>query len=171
MRDLLPANARSAIEVQSRMEAGNQRTLRFTDIPYAGFLETRGRTYWNISIEPDRQGSLAPLFANLSSTERPAQPLLLTIEDVTDKMRSRMHISAIHYISSAIAGPFALPQVLDRVLQALQELVGSTRCAILLLEDSLSGTSDGSDGSAQAPAQPGDTALRVTIAAPSGPRW
>ena len=60
--------------------------------------------------------------------------LLVTIEDVTEKVRARMHIDAIHYISSAIARGAALPHVLDRVLQAVQELVGSTRCAILLLE-------------------------------------
>src|SRR6266702_2737735 len=67
------------------------------------------------------------------------ETLHLIVEDVTGKVRSRMHIEAIHYISSAIAGRFALPHVLERTLQAVQELVGSTRCAILLIESSVSG--------------------------------
>ncbi|HLZ56796.1 MAG TPA: PAS domain-containing protein [Ktedonosporobacter sp.] len=62
------------------------------------------------------------------------QPLLITIEDVTESVRSRLHLNAIHNISSAIAEASALPLVLDRILQALQEMVGSHRCAIFLLD-------------------------------------
>ena len=164
--DILPASTRVTLEAQAGMADENRHTLHLHDIPYEGFLETRGRTYWNVTIEPDRDGSLASLFAGSSSSraERPRQPVLLTIEDVTDKMRSRMHINAIHYISSAIAGPFALPQVLDRILQAVSELVGSTRCAILLLDDSISGTVDEQDAEERAP----ETRPRMTIAAQKG---
>ncbi|MGH2493749.1 MAG: ATP-binding protein [Ktedonobacteraceae bacterium] len=167
LQELLPPNAHLAIEAQLREGSVKRQTLHFNDIPYEGFLETRGRTYWNVSIEPDWQGSLSSLFANsaLAETDRPAQLLLFTIEDVTDKMRSRMHINAIHHISSAIAGPFALPQVLDRILLAVQELVGSTRCAILLIEDSISGDQD---SHLQTPEYIRDTPPRVTIAAQKG---
>jgi len=87
-------------------------------------------------------------------------------------VRARMHIDAIHYISSAIAGPFALPQVLDRILQAVQELVGSTRCAILLLEDSISGRDAGASGSDSSGTRvienKAGAPFRVTIAAQKG---
>jgi PAS domain S-box-containing protein len=175
--DIFPANTLTVVAEQLREAGARQQALHFDDVPYEGFLETRGRTYWNVSIEPDRQGSLYSLFANRpnqsrAQTGRPAQPLLITIEDVTDKMRSRMHIDAIHYISSAIAGPFALPQVLDRILQAVQELVGSTRCAILLVEDSISGSEPDREDIRASHAQveehqPG-APPRVTIAAQKG---
>ncbi len=107
------------------------------DIPYEGFLETRGRTYWRISIEP--------FTANVPAGEQPPaekhnaeQTLFITIEDVTYYVRSRLHLAAIHHISSAIAGKFALPQVLDRILDAVQRLAGSTRCAVLLMDYSIS---------------------------------
>jgi PAS domain S-box-containing protein len=168
--DFLPTSTLTVIEGQLNEASANRKALHFNDIPYEGFLETRGRTYWNVSVEPDWQGSLSPLNANQPPTEsgKPAHLLLITIEDVTEKMRSRMHISAIHYISSAIAGPFALPQVLDRILQAVQELVGSTRCAILLLDDSISGRTDSPDSHLQTTAYLPDTPPRVTIAAQKG---
>ena len=170
LRDLLPGSTLAALEAQLHTADESQRALHVNDIPYEGFLETRGRTYWNVSIEPDRQGVLASLFADSSSSqvERPARPVLLTIEDATDKIRSRMHINAIHYISSAIAGPFALPQVLDRILQAVQELVGSTRCAILLLDDSISGGTDEQENQPDIAGRVPETLPRVTIAAQKG---
>ncbi len=170
LADFLPTNTLTVIEGQLREASENRKALHFNDIPYEGILETRGRTYWNVSIEPDWQGSLSPLCDNQPPAEsgKAAQLLLITIEDVTDKMRSRMHINAIHYISSAIAGPFALPQVLDRILQAVQELVGSTRCAILLLNDSISGRTDGQDNHLLTFAYQEDAPPRVTIAAQKG---
>src|SRR5207245_10403156 len=64
--------------------------------------------------------------------------LLITINDETNQVRSSLHLSAIHLISSAILERFALPQVLDSILLAVQDLVGSTRCAILLLDHTVS---------------------------------
>jgi signal transduction histidine kinase len=161
LADFLPASTVKTIEEQLREASANRQTLHFNDIPYEGYLETRGRTYWNVCIKTDWRGVLYSMFADQLSapSSRDEQLLLVTIEDVTDKMRSRMHIDAIHYISSAIAGPFALPRVLDRILQAVQELVGSTRCAILLLEDSISGSEEDSTT---------DTPPRVTVAAQKG---
>ena len=170
LRALLPPNILETLEAQFNVADERLHTLHLSDIPYEGFLETRGRTYWTVTIEPDREGLLASLFADSSSSrsERPTRPMLLTIEDVTDKIRSRMHISAIHYISSAIAGQFALPQVLDRILQAVQELVGSTRCAILLLDDSISGGAIPQESRSSSPERMSETLPRVTIAAQRG---
>ena len=56
---------------------------------------------------------------------------------MTNQVRSSLHLNAIHQISSAILERFSLPQVLDSILQAVQDLVGSTRCAIVLLEHTL----------------------------------
>src|SRR5579859_3650509 len=170
LRDLLPSSTLATLEAQSDAANENLHAQHLNDIPYEGFLETRGRTYWNITVEPDWQGSLSPLHANQPPAEsgKSRQLLLITIEDVTEKMRSRMHISAIHYISSAIAGQFALPQVLDRILQAVQELVGSTRCAILLLDDSISGSTIPQESQSSTLEHAPETLPRVTIAAQRG---
>src|SRR5690242_10528778 len=61
LQDLLPPGALATLEAQADATGENRHALHLHDIPYEGFLETRGRTYWNITIEPDRQGSLASL--------------------------------------------------------------------------------------------------------------
>ena len=117
--------------------------MSWSDIPYEGFLATRGRTYWRVSVERSEREA-----ESLSISERyetrhtfaPLAPLLVTIEDVTELARSRLYVNAIDSISSAIVGPFALPLVLERILQAVQDMVGSTRCAILLIDDWESGS-------------------------------
>ena len=106
----------------------------WTNIPYEGFLAARGRTYWNVSVEPITASG------QLSHEPTTIDSLLITIEEVTEITRSRLYLNAIQYISSAIAGPYALPPVLDRILQSVQDLVGSTRCAVLLLDTSVSGS-------------------------------
>ncbi len=116
------------------------RKATFSDIPYEGFLEIRGRTYWHISIErtpgtlPSRKSEEQDAL-DLQNTEL---RLLITIKDVTNHVRSSLHLNAIHQISSAILERSALPQVLDSILQAVQDLVGSTRCAIILLDHTVS---------------------------------
>lgn len=105
------------------------KSVRKQELPFEGFLERRGRTYWSISIEQLRH----PALYNIPSHTDESM-FLVTIEDVTDTVRSRLHLNAIGYISSAIAGAYALPHVLDRILTAVHEMVGSTRCAILLLD-------------------------------------
>jgi PAS domain S-box-containing protein len=92
-------------------------------LAYEGFLQSRGRTYWKVSLERVE-----------SSEPHGSDTLLVTIEDVTDQARSQLYLKAVHYISSAIASPYALPRVLDRILQAVHEMVGSTRCAVLLID-------------------------------------
>jgi PAS domain S-box-containing protein len=112
----------------------------FSDIPYEGFLESRGRTYWHISLERV-QNTLLLNTTGVAGTINPSNSehvLLITIRDMTHQVRSNLHVQAIHQISSAIFERFALPQVLDSILQAVQDLVGSTRCAIVLLDQTLS---------------------------------
>ncbi|GCE12972.1 PAS domain-containing protein [Tengunoibacter tsumagoiensis] len=98
--------------------------IEYAELPYEGFLESRGRTYWRISIE--RIASNADSYL-----------LMIMVEDVTDKVRSRLHLNAIDAISSALAGPSSLHSVLDRILQVLQEMFGSKRCAVFLLDNSV----------------------------------
>jgi PAS domain S-box-containing protein len=105
--------------------------MSWYDIPYEGFLAARGRTYWRVSIERTEIHELATDSENEDTT----CTLFVTIEDVTELARSRLYVNAIDSISSAIVGPFALPLVLERILQAVQEMVGSTRCAILLIDN------------------------------------
>ncbi len=109
--------------------------LSWSDIPYEGFLATRGRTYWRVTVERSEL-SESP---SISQRYELQHTLLITIEDVTELARSRLYVNAIDSISSAIVGPFALPLVLERILQAVQDMVGSTRCAILLIDDWESG--------------------------------
>lgn len=109
--------------------------LSWSDIPYEGFLATRGRTYWRVTVER----SELPESPSISQRYETKYTLLITIEDVTELARSRLYVNAIDSISSAIVGPFALPLVLERILQAVQDMVGSTRCAIILIDDWESG--------------------------------
>jgi PAS domain S-box-containing protein len=109
--------------------------LNWSDIPYEGFLSTRGRTYWRVAIER----SEVPESPSTGERRETNDTLLVTIEDVTELARSRLYVNANDSISSAIVGPYALPLVLERILQAVQDMVGSTRCAILLIDDWESG--------------------------------
>lgn len=137
LEEVLPFELRRAAGPRVREVSATGQSAVLDDIPYEGFLETRGRTYWRICIEP--------FTVNVPAGEQPPaekhnaeQTLFITIEDVTNNVRSRLHLAAIHHISSAIAGKFALPQVLDRILDAVHRLAGSTRCAVLLMDYSIS---------------------------------
>jgi PAS domain S-box-containing protein len=137
LEEVLPFELRRAAGPRVREVSATGQRAVLDDIPYEGFLETRGRTYWRISIEPFTAN--APVGEQPPAEKHNAeQTLLITIEDVTDHVRSRLHLAAIHHISSAIAGKFALPQVLDRILDAVHRLAGSTRCAVLLMDYSIS---------------------------------
>ncbi len=115
-----------------RQVSESGQALHYAEVPYEGSLETRGRTYWHISIEL----STTPQGETSVVAEDQQPELLVVAEDVTDKVRSRLHLQATHSITSAIAGPSALHHVLDRILQALQDLVGANRCAVLLIDTS-----------------------------------
>jgi PAS domain S-box-containing protein len=129
-----------ALPILQQVCSSSQST-RFCDVPYEGLLKTRGRTYWHVSVEPLPDTATEPKgrpHSEAQPSQRVCDALLVTVEDNTSLARSRLHIKAIHNVSSAIAGPFALPQVLDRILQAVQEMVGSTRCAVILIDQPMS---------------------------------
>lgn len=150
---------------------------RFSDIPYEGFLKTRGRTYWRVSIEPSPDfasdaGAQEQAGAGAQELSNAGGALLVTVEDETNLVRSRLHIKAIHNVSSAIAGPLALPQVLDHILQAVQEMVGSTRCAVILIDQPISGPELLDPGLAEFQLSekhsPADSAPTISVAAQRG---
>src|SRR5260370_18147691 len=138
----------------------------WNDIPYEGFLARSGRTSWRVTIE---RTEVQEPDAGRESDDA-VHTVLVTIEDVTELARSRLYVNAIDSISSAIVGPFALPLVLERILQAVQEMVGSTRCAILLIDDWESGSEyryAGHDGRAET-YMAADRPSTVSIAAQKG---
>lgn len=168
--DIIPDDLRElALPILREVSATGQRR-GWSDLPYEGFLAARGRTNWRVSVE-----RIASSQAGQYLAEQPVGDMLLvTIEDVTELARSRLYVNAIQNISSDIVGPFTLKKVLEHILQAVQEMVGSTRCAIVLIDRSVTGVNfDVSD-----PALAYQAALRqelsydvpptVTIAAQKG---
>ncbi len=136
VQDILPQELQK-VAVPLLQEVGTTgKRLHWTDLPYEGFLAARGRTYWQVSLE--RIERHEDHHFQTEQGQSIATSLLITIEDVTELARSRLYVDAIQSISSTISGQFALSKVLDRILQAVQEMVGSTRCAILLIDRSVS---------------------------------
>jgi signal transduction histidine kinase/GAF domain-containing protein len=152
VEEVIPPKLAAIVVPLLRQVAESQEPIHHSEIPYEGFLESRGRTYWRVAVEHKpkfvhsevtrcgsvslRETSSCALQQD-SETEQCLPTLLVTIEDVTTTVRSRLHLNAIHYITSAIAGPSSLHLVLERILQALHEMVGSKRCAIFLMNQSL----------------------------------
>lgn len=124
INEILSADIYQLAEPLFQQVCKTEQKIVLSDIPYEGFLETRGRTYWRISLE------MAP-----PVEEQPEKrTLFIMLEDLTSSVRSRLQLEAIHHISAAIAGQSPLHDVLDRILLAMQELVGSKRCAVLLID-------------------------------------
>jgi len=140
LREIVPDVEYKLVEPILQEVCSTGRRVTFSDIPYEGFLETRGRTYWQISIELPQSTlvSIMPEEQEVSKLQNTAHRILITIKDVTHQVRSSLLLNAIHQISSAILERFTLPQVLDSILKAVQDLVGSTRCAIVLLDYTVS---------------------------------
>ncbi|GAC1615395.1 MAG: hypothetical protein NVS4B9_04560 [Ktedonobacteraceae bacterium] len=134
IEEVLPAKLPPNLLPLLQHVATTGQSIQYPEAPFEGFLESRGRTYWHISIERRRENNQPP--AGMQG-ELAASVLLITIKDVTESVRSRLHLNAIHYISSAIAGPSSLHLVLDRILQVLQDMFGSKRCAIFLINSPL----------------------------------
>jgi PAS domain S-box-containing protein len=122
--EILPADIYRLAEPLFQQVCADGRKVSLAEIPYEGFLETRGRTYWRISLE------LTPAPQEIEEK----RGLLVMLEDVTSSVRARLQLEAIRRISAAIAGQSPLHDVLDRILLAMQELVGSKRCAVLLID-------------------------------------
>ncbi|HYL43176.1 MAG TPA: hypothetical protein VEU97_07315, partial [Ktedonobacteraceae bacterium] len=168
LEDLIPNEMNKLILPFLQQVCSSGQRMTWSDIPFEGFLATRGRTYWRVSAECISSPSTGLNYP----TQSAGNTLLVTLEDVTELARSRLYVDAIHSISTAIVGPFALPQVLDRILQAVQDMVGSTRCAILLIDSSVSGKEfrypdDYEHGYSETFAE-ADTPPTVTIAAQKG---
>ncbi len=133
VEEVIPAKLGAIVIPLLKHVAESGESIHHSEIPYEGFLESRGRTYWRVAVEYRSKG-------DNQDTEHSLPTLLVTIEDVTATVRSRLHLNAIHYIASAIAGPSSLHLVLERILQALYEMVGSKRCAVFLMDQSLPST-------------------------------
>ena len=132
INDVLPADLHEPVIYALKHSAMTGQPIRYKEVPYEGFLEARGRTYWNITVE---LRCTHPQTTKSGAQDTEHKPVLvITIEDVTQAVRAKLHINAIHYISSAIVGPSSLYLVLDRILQALHDMVGSRRCAVMLLD-------------------------------------
>lgn len=119
------------------------RGISYSAVPFEGLLKTRGRTYWRIEIQPTPRSlsvSTSASIEQLQGTYNACEAVLVTVEDQTNLVHARLRLNAFHNVSSAIAGPSALPRVLDRILHAVQEMVGSTRCAVILIEQPGAGT-------------------------------
>jgi PAS domain S-box-containing protein len=129
--EVIPPKLAARVIPLLRHVAESKESIHHSEVPYEGFLESRGRTYWRVTVEYK---------SNFREIEDCLPALLVTIEDVTTTVRSRLHLNAIHYITSAIAGPSSLHLVLERILQALHEMVGSKRCAVFLMDQSIPST-------------------------------
>ena len=57
LRDILPDEEFKIVEPILQEVCLTGRDITFADVPYEGFLETRGRTYWNITIEHPQKHS------------------------------------------------------------------------------------------------------------------
>lgn len=123
-REILPTDLYRQAEPLFRQACISGQKVSLPEVPYEGFLETRGRTYWQISLEP----------ASPPTDSQQTHTLFVLLEDVTSSVRARLQLEAIRHISAAIAGHSPLHDVLDRILVAMQELVGSQRCAVLLID-------------------------------------
>lgn len=124
--ELLPEEVRKSVLARLHTVIVTGEDIDYAELPYEGFLPTRGRTYWHVTLKKVRE-----TLGYLDS-------LVVMIEDVTETVRSRILLHAIKNVSSAIAEAYALPLVLDRILHSVREMVSATRCAILLVEHVLS---------------------------------
>jgi PAS domain S-box-containing protein len=143
--EIAPAEVyKVALPILQHVCSSGQST-NFSEVPFEGLLKTRGRTYWRVDIQPapslvtNPPGSVKQLpdetvIVGSSSPIYRGSALIVTVEDQTNLVHSRLRLKAFHNVSSAIAGPFALPGVLNRILEAVQEMVGSTRCAVVLID-------------------------------------
>ncbi|GCE07017.1 PAS domain-containing protein [Dictyobacter aurantiacus] len=141
--ELLPETINAALLPLLRQVASGGERVELAEVPFEGFLEIRGRTYWRITIESytatDKPGQAGAPGNGVAFGSKPGQTrhLRVMLEDITEAVRARLHIQAVHAISSALAGPASLPLVLERILNVLQETFGSKRCAIILRDNSV----------------------------------
>jgi len=153
-QEILPAEIYRLAEPLFQQVGATGQKMSLDEIPYEGFLETRGRTYWHISLE------LAPALP----AQQDERALLVMLEDVTSSVRARLQLEAIRHISAAIAGQSPLRDVLDRILLAMQDLVGSKRCAVLLV-----GSEEDEAAAERAYQESGDTGELLAVSVQATP--
>jgi PAS domain S-box-containing protein len=173
IEDILPKEIYAAALPLLHQVSTTGQSLHLAEVPYEGFLETRGRTYWSIRIECS---SATTTYIQQPKTSTASPSLLIIVEDVTEAVRSRLYSKAIHQISSTIADTSALPLVFDGILQALQDMVGSRRCAVFLINRPATGIESHISDYVEAPETTADETLTASIAAqknvhPSSQNW
>ncbi|HEX4716747.1 MAG TPA: hypothetical protein VH164_17655, partial [Ktedonobacteraceae bacterium] len=75
-QEILPAEIYRLAEPLFQQVGATGQKMSLDEIPYEGFLETRGRTYWHISLE------LAPALP----AQQDERALLVMLEDVTSSV-------------------------------------------------------------------------------------
>jgi PAS domain S-box-containing protein len=124
--ETVPASLSAHVVELLTQVATTRQAIELAEVPFEGFLELRGRTYWCVTLE-----------YRVATVPESEDTLLVTLKEVTETVRARLQIQAIRAISSAQTGPTSLPLVLERILRVLKETFGSKRCAIFLLDRSL----------------------------------
>jgi signal transduction histidine kinase len=114
LHEIVPAKLHQMVLPLLQQIVRTRQRAHYAEVPYEGYLASRGRTYWRISIEcsPDEAEPREQLSAST---------LCIILEDVTEMVRARLYLNTIHHISAVTASPTFLPQVFDCTLQALQE--------------------------------------------------
>jgi signal transduction histidine kinase len=81
---------RLLIERGQEVSGQEMPSLDISEVPFDGFQQTRGRTYWNIRIA-------YKIYADKDNMQqKPEDVLLLNIEDITDKVNAQAQIEALH---------------------------------------------------------------------------
>ncbi len=126
VEELLPEKIHKDITASLQEVAANSAEITYKELSYEGYNATRGRTYWRVNIKKVHE------LINLHDV------LLITIEDITESVRPQLQLQAVQSISSTMIGAYALPTVLDRILQVLSELLGASASAVLLIAHTVS---------------------------------
>ena len=81
LHDIVPDEEYKLVEPILQEVCSTGRGVTVSDIPYEGFLETRGRTYWQISIDLPQSTlvSLMPEEQDVSKLQNTARRILITI--------------------------------------------------------------------------------------------
>jgi PAS domain S-box-containing protein len=97
LREIIPNEEYKIVEPLIQGVCLTGRSVTFSDIPYEGFLETRGRTYWHITIElPQSTLYEEQESIDLQNTEH---RLLITIKDVTNQVRLFLSIDHLAQVA------------------------------------------------------------------------
>ncbi len=121
-----------------------------------------------LALYPDAMNSLEQAFVEVSQRyERQEAQRWKDLYEEAERQREQARrlqqaATAIFHISSLSGGPSALPRVLDRTLQAIQEITGSRYYAVLLLDQPITRNMDSNLD------VPAHTVQAVTIAAQKG---